>query len=123
MVAAYALGALVVLAVLAFVVLPLVRRRQTVGSSPDASLTPALAEQRASIYRELTELELDQRVGKVTEADFREQSEALLARAASLISEEDAEAASLDAVVEREIADVRATLHPPTSAPTHEVRP
>src|SRR4051812_27834335 len=123
MVAAYVLGALVVLVVLAFVVLPLMRSQQTVEVATGSAPAPSLAEQRAGIYRELTELELDQRVGKVTEADFREQSEALLARAASLISDEDAEAAALEALVEREIADVRASLHPPTSAPTHEVRP
>jgi hypothetical protein len=110
---AYLLGALVVTAVLAFVVLPLVRRP---AARTDAATAPALAEQRAAIYRELVELELDQRVGKVTEADFMEQSEALLARAASLISAEDAESAVLDERLEREIAEARAALRSASEA-------
>ena len=115
----YLLGALVVLAVLTFVVLPLVRRQARVPAVPPM---PSLAEQRAAIYRELTELELDQRVGKVTEADFKETSELLLARAAALISDEDAEAADLDARVEREIAEARARLEVPVAATAREVR-
>jgi cytochrome c-type biogenesis protein CcmI len=115
-VVAYLVGALVVLAVLAFVILPLLRRdRRAARPSPEV-VTPSPAEQRAAIYRELTELELDQRVGKVTEADFQEQSEALLARAAALISEEDAETAALDAQIEREIAKARAALRPAPEA-------
>src|SRR6476619_4174065 len=104
---AYALGALVVVAVLAFVVLPLVRRQ---ASAVLTATTPSLAEQRAEIYQELTELELDQRVGKVSERDYREQSEALLARAAALIATEDAETATIDERIEREIAEARAQL-------------
>lgn len=111
---AYALGAVVVLVVLAYVVLPLLRRQTPTAVSAETAITPSLAEQRATIYRELTELELDERVGKVAESDFAEQSEALLAQAASLISREDAEhvaeESDLEAQVEREIADVRATL-------------
>jgi hypothetical protein len=122
---AYALGALVVLVVLAYVVLPLLRRHTTVASADETSIAPSLAEQRATIYRELTELELDQRVGKVADSDFAEQSEALLARAASLISREDAEHVAeemdLDVRVEREIAEVRATLAQAGEA-AHEAR-
>jgi Tfp pilus assembly protein PilN len=124
---AYAIGALVVLLVLAYVVMPLLLRRQTTtAATGETVLAPSLAEQRASIYRELTELELDQRVGKVAEADFAEQSEALLARAASLISLEDARndtgQTDLDAQVEREIAEVRASLRP-TADTAQEARP
>ena len=114
---AYVLGVLVVMAVLTFVVLPLVRRRAT----PVAVVgTPTLAEQRAEIYQELTELELDQRVGKISAADYEEQSEALLSSAAALIAAEDAEAADLDRQIEREIAEARRELQP--EAPARESR-
>jgi hypothetical protein len=112
----YALGALVVLAVLAFVVLPIVRRRQ-----PDvlAAQVSGPVETRAAIYQELLELELDQKVGKIAEADYRELSEALLMRAASLISDEDGHQEPVDDEVEREIAQARATLRQ-TDAPPAE---
>ena len=116
---AYALGAVVVVLVLAFVVLPLVRRRAT---SAAVATVPSLAEQRAEIYRELTELELDQRVGKISAADYQEQSETLLARAAALISVEDAEAAAVERQIEREIADARASLKQTSEASAPEAR-
>jgi hypothetical protein len=116
--AAYGAGAAVVLIVLVFVVLPLIWRRPAAAPADNSAAAPSLAEQRATIYRELTELELDQKVGKVADADFSEQSEALLARAASLISAEDAEDAALDARIEREIAEARAALKPPAEAPS-----
>jgi len=120
----YALAALVVLAVLAFVVFPLVRGVRGVP----APMTAGAAQERATIYQELVELELDQRVGKITEADYREQADILLARAASLISEEDAEISAADEQIEREIAAVRASLGPTGTAssaqsvPTREQR-
>jgi hypothetical protein len=104
----YALAALVVLAVLAFVVLPLVRGVEAAPVAPAASTA---AQERAAIYQELVELELDQRVGKVAEADYREQADVLLARAAALISEEDAQASAADEQIEREIAAMRAAMH------------
>ena len=111
----FALAALVVIGVLAFVMLPLVRRRA------DTALTthvPGPSEARAAIYRELLELELDQKVGKLADEDYREQSDALLARAAALISDEDTRT-SVDDQIEREIAAVRQSLK---SAPS-EARP
>lgn len=116
----YALAALVVLGVLAFVVLPLVRGVQAPAPSAGASTA---AEARAEIYRELVELELDQRVGKVTEADYRDQADALLARAAALISREDAATAAVEEQVEREIAAARVSLHGTSRAPTAPAGP
>ena len=113
----YALGALVILAVLAFVALPIVRRRR-----PQSVAAPVAgpAETRAAIYQELLELELDQKVGKIAEADYRELSEALLMRAASLISNEDGHPAPEDDAVERAIAQARTSLRqahaPPAEA-------
>lgn len=115
----YLLGGLVVVAVLAFVVLPLVRRT---GGETATVASPAPAEERAAIYRELLELELDQRVGKVTEADYKELSEALLARAAALISVEDAESTTVDAAIEHEIAAMRQKRPPSEPTPAEEAR-
>ena len=116
---AYVLGALVVVAVLAFVVRPLLRRRPA-----DAADSPTVdtAQERAGIYRELLELELDQRVGKIAEADYQEQSALLLARAAALISQEDAESVAADVAVEREIAEARVALRRAASPPAEETR-
>jgi hypothetical protein len=111
----YALGALVVLAVLAFVVLPIVRRLPSSGAAPVAEAV----EHRAAMYQELLELELDQKVGKITEAEYRELSEALLMRAAASISNEDIHSAPEGDEVERAIAHARATLRQ-TDAPAAE---
>jgi hypothetical protein len=103
----YLLGAVVVLAALAFVALPLLRPRKV---GPPADVTLSLAEQRAEVYRELLDLELDQRVGKLDEADYRAQSDVLLARAAALMSAEDSALREVDEQIEREIAAQRAAL-------------
>jgi cytochrome c-type biogenesis protein CcmI len=115
----YILGGLVVVSVLAFVVLPLLRGRR----AAPATLTPdGPVEERATIYRELLELELDQKVGKITDADYRELGDALLARAAALISDEDAQVTADDNEVEREIAEMRKSPRAPESALTSETR-
>jgi len=110
----YVLGGLVVVTVLTFVVLPLLRGRTT---DPETSGAPDPAQERAAIYRELLELELDQKVGKIAEADFQEANDALLARAAALISQEDAASTTADAEVEREIAEARYALQQTQTTP------
>jgi hypothetical protein len=102
----YILGGLVVVVVLGFVALPLLRSRP----ATDDEVSISLDEERAEIYRELLELELDRKVGKVTEADFRELSDALLARAAALIAADEGEWASNDDAIELEIAAMRESL-------------
>src|SRR5690242_18643192 len=113
----YALGAVVVLVALAFVGWPLLRPPQAV--IPTAEPVLSAAEQRAAIYRELVELDLDQRLGKVDDADHRVQTDALLARAAALLAAEDASIESIDDELEREIAAQRRAMRPaPTTAET-----
>jgi hypothetical protein len=119
----YVLGGLVVVGVLGFVVLPLLRSRP----ATDAEAPTGKGEERAEIYRELLELELDRKVGKVTEADFRELSDALLARAAALIAADEGERASIDDAIELEIAAMREALRsarsqPPEPAAAREAR-
>jgi hypothetical protein len=116
----FATAGLVVAAVLIFVVLPLVRRGGPVRDVAEPST--ATAERRAAIYRELLEVELDHHVGKVADEDFREQSDALLARAAALITEEDAQASANDEL-EQEIAAMRETLQSPAPTAPGEPRP
>jgi cell division septation protein DedD len=105
---AYVLGAVVVLVALAIVVLPLIRPARS--RVADTEAPPSPAEQRAQVYRELLELELDHRVGKIADEDFLAQSDALMARAASLMGAEDAALQHLDEQAEREIAAQRAAL-------------
>ncbi len=105
----YLLGALATLAALAFVAYPLFRRGAPAMSAVEAPET--FAERRAAVYRELLELEFDHRVGKLSDADFRELSEAALERAASVLAEADASQAATDEHLEREIASVRESLN------------
>jgi cytochrome c-type biogenesis protein CcmI len=117
----YLFGALLVVAVVAFVALPLVRR--TGGSATTVPSAPESAEERTTIYRELIELELDHRIGKIAEADFHEQRDGLLARAAALIAVEDAAVSTADDQIEREIAATRAALRASRSASVQERQP
>jgi hypothetical protein len=110
-------GALVVGLVLVFVGWPLLRQSPMLPVSEAPTVDPT--EERGRIYRELVELELDHRIGKVTAADFRELSDGLLARAAALIVAEDAETHDAEEQVEREIGAMREALRltPSKTAP------
>lgn len=68
------------------------------------------ARQRAAIYREVLDLEFDCKTGKLLETDYREQSQALLARAASLLAQEQFADRDLDIRLEQEIAAARGAL-------------
>ena len=105
----YVLGGLVVLGALAFVIWPLLRPVSTPTTVAESEPSPA--EQRAAIYRELVELELDQRLGKIDEADHQAQADVLIARAAALIGEDDDTRENIDERLEREIAAERESLH------------
>jgi hypothetical protein len=113
-----ALGAvLAALAACVYVLLPLVRpsRRR------EERRVEELARQRSAIYRQVLDLEFDYRTGKLAEADYREQSAALLAEAARLLALSGGAELDLDARLEQEIAAARASLagsHEPTSVPT-----
>ncbi len=110
----YVLGAVVVLLALAFVGWPLLRPPRAVISAGEPVLSQA--EQRAAIYRELVELELDQKLGKLDEADHRALADALMARAATLLADEDATIGSIDDQLEREIAAQRQAMHRASTA-------
>lgn len=115
----YLAGALAVLAVLAFVAYPLVRGNRPERSASDQA--PTLADQRAEIYRELMELEFDRRIGKLNEADFRQLSDACVARASELVDAEEALTESIERRIEREVALAHRSHQPTMSAqPTAE---
>jgi hypothetical protein len=109
----YMLGAVVVLIALAFVGWPLLRPPRTGALDVEPVLSPA--EQRAAIYRELVELELDQKLGKLDEADHRALADALIARAAALLADEDATIESIDDQLEQEIAAQRRAMRAPSA--------
>jgi hypothetical protein len=102
-----ALGALVACAALGFVLYPLLQ-----GRAPEEHPEPRDAEsptvRRAAIYQEILDLELERRTGKLDAADYEQLREAYLARAATLLAEEEAETGSLDEQIEREVARLRA---------------
>lgn len=112
----YLAGAIVVGLVLLYVGWPLLR--QSAAAPVGAPPVVDSAAERGALYRELVELELDHRIGKVTVADFKEFSDALLARAAALIVAEDAETHDAEEQVEREIGAMREALRltPSTTA-------
>ncbi|MCC6173686.1 MAG: c-type cytochrome biogenesis protein CcmI [Chloroflexi bacterium] len=113
----YLLGAALVVAALAFVVLPLTRRRSSNSmAGTGVALTPA--EQRAAVYRELVDLEMDHRVGKIDDEDFQQLSDALLARASTLMAQEDSGRLAVDDEIEREIAAMRAASKRSAEEPT-----
>ncbi len=104
----YLVGMLVVAAALAFVAYPLFRR--SAAAIRPFETAESFAERRAAVYRELLELEFDHRVGKLTDADFRQLSDACLERAARLVAAEEQTTEALDARIEREVAAMRAAM-------------
>ena len=123
------LGAVVVILALGFVMLPLLRRRVPgrlgVADAPSPADDPRVAgpADRREIYRQILDLDLDHRVGKLDDADYRELSEACLARAAALLAEEERDTAAADERVEREIAAMREALRSSTVPPARSREP
>ena len=102
-------GLLFVAIAIAFVLYPLFRRAPAPMSTESDPLT-----ERAMIYREILDAELDFRLGKLAESDYRATTHRLLSRAAALIRlDESPSEAELAALVEQEIAAMRATLRAP----------
>lgn len=117
-------AALVVLAALGFVIRPLLGSRGAAWSSVDAAYDgdpTSLADRRLAVYREVLDLDFEHQLGKLDDSDYRMLSAACLARAASLLGEDDARDAAVDERVEREIAAMREELKPPD--PRSEPRP
>lgn len=109
-----ALGLLLALAALAFVLYPVLRAAPSGAARPSADQD--LAEQRRALYQQIIEIEFDQRVGKLEPADARELCDGLLRRAAELLAGQTADAstvvdeAAAAEAIEREIRAVRRAL-------------
>jgi hypothetical protein len=105
------LGALVVVVALAFVAYPLVRPRTGPDpGGPEPEHLGGIAAERYEVYREMLDLDFDHRVGKLNDDDYRQLSEACLARAADLLATEDARESEAAERAEREIAAMREAL-------------
>lgn len=102
-------GLLFVAVAVAFVLYPLFRPATgRIGTETDP------VNERSMLYREILDAELDFRLGKLSESDYRVTSQRLLSRAATLIrADESTGEAELAAQVEQEIAAMRAALRAP----------
>lgn len=105
------MAGLVVAVALGYVIQPLLNPRSAIEPSKTSdSAMVSLATRRRAIYQEMLELELDYRIGKLDEHDYRELSDACLDRAASLLREEDDQTAATEERAERDVAAMRETL-------------
>ena len=87
----YVLAALILVALVAFVVAPL-RRHAEAGASEAELEDPRIAELEArkeAKYREIRDAEMDRAQGKLTEADFRRQDAELRREAIEILKELD----------------------------------
>jgi hypothetical protein len=103
-----ALGVVLVVLAIAFVLLPLFR---TPRSESLDHLDPALI--RAGLYRQIIDAELDARLGKLESTEFRELRARLLQEAAALIVASDGGPQTdgdAQAQVEQEVAAARAAI-------------
>jgi hypothetical protein len=83
------LGALLFIAVAAFVLAPLRRRQPAGGEGEDPRLADLEARKEAK-YREIRDTQLDHAAGKLSEADFRRQDAELRREAVEILRQLDA---------------------------------
>ena len=102
------LGLLLGLLAVGFVLYPLVR--PGVARARAVDLTAELVEQRFALYRQILDIELDQRMGKIDPADAEQLSASLLAQAAALLAQQSTAVEAIDRQIEREIEATRQTL-------------
>jgi hypothetical protein len=101
------LGVLLVSAMAAFALWPLLARR---GVAAAGTLEKAPGDERFLLYRQVLDLEFDHQMGKLSKEDYDVLSTQLLARAAGLLREAHEETKELEDVLEREIAAARRAL-------------
>ena len=102
------LGLLLGLLAVGFVLYPLVR--PGVARARAADLTSELEEQRFALYRQILDIELDQRMGKIDLADAEQLSASLLAQAAALLAQQSVTVEAIDRQIEHEIQATRQAL-------------
>ena len=103
-----ALGLLLGLLAVLFVLYPIVRPGSARAEA--AADSAELAGRRYALYRQIVEIEFDERVGKIEPADARALTSALLEEAAGLLATESSAVLDREREIEREIAAVRRAL-------------
>jgi hypothetical protein len=104
MIIGIAIAALLLVAVIAWIVYPFARpSRSLVFARPSEELLA----RRDRIYGELRELEFDHRVGKVTDDDYQESRERLETEAARVLRAIEARTRDIDEEIEREVKRLR----------------
>ena len=102
------LGLVLGLVALAFVLYPVLR---PTGVREEARAEAAeMAERRYALYRQIVDIEFDERVGKIEASDARSLTAALLEEAAGLLQTQSATERDLERELEREVAAVRRAL-------------
>ena len=102
------LGLALGLLAVAFVLYPIVRpERLREERRSDAA---ELAERRHVLYRQIVEIEFDERVGKIEPSDAAALTSALLQEAAGLLAAQSGAEGERDREIEREVAEVRRAL-------------
>jgi len=102
------IGLLLALLAVGFVLYPLVRP----GAAGARAADPIreLEERRFALYRQILDIELDQRMGKIDPADGEQLSASLLAQAAALLAQQRMAVEAIDRQIEREIQAARRAL-------------
>ena len=102
------IGLLLSLAALGYVLYPIFRPASAPSSA--ALLAGELQRRRRDLYAQILDLELDQRLGKLDEADALDLTEVLLSEAAKLLAQESSDIEAVAAEIEHEIQTVRVLL-------------
>ena len=103
------IGVLAVVAVFAYMLMPVVRRRQIEEVEAERwDLGRAdLEAQREVIYRELRDLDFDHRAGKLADADYQQLRQQLQRRAAAVLMQLDEINADVEVDLERRVRSRR----------------
>lgn len=101
-------GLLLGLLAVGFVLYPLIR--PGVARARAADPTRELEERRFALYRQILDIELDQRMGKIDPADGQQLSASLLTQAAVLLAQQSMAVEAIDRQIEREIQAARQAL-------------
>jgi hypothetical protein len=102
------LGLVLALLALVYVLYPIFRPSR--GEINHRAELSDVDERRRVLYHQILDVEFDQQVGKIDQADARELTEQLLQQAASLVADESKAHDNIEAEIEREILAVRHAL-------------
>jgi hypothetical protein len=102
------LGLLLGLLAVGFVLYPLVRPGHARTRADDP--IRELEERRFALYRQILDIELDQRMGKIDRADAEQLSASLLTQATALLGQQSMAVEAIDRQIEREIQAARQAL-------------